>query len=223
MPVNIANIQGYALTRLASPVNIANIQGYVLANPPAPVQLRDIRGYVMVTAPAPVQLRTINGYAMVPFQDLPKGKTAAVALMDMILVRLKSARPASHFNLGAVELGTETDYNAKVKLTPNAVALLSGEMYFHYNRIYLSRMPSLSSIVIGSAANTHALIPAINTLTGMQLTTNDIVNEDIPAGYVEVTLTAAATSYLFIPGTQCQVGNTPSLAAQFKTDTILWS
>lgn len=205
------------------PVNIASIQGYALANPPAALQLRSVTGYAMVSLPTALQLRSIGGYAMVPFRELPKGQTPAAALMAMVLRLTKIARPASHFNLAPAEVGDVTDYNSKVKVTPNVAALLSGEMYFHYNRVYLNRMPDLSSIVIGSAANTHALIPQINTLTGMQLSTADIVNDVIPAGYPEVTLTAASTSYLFVPGTQTQIGNTPTLAAQFKTDTILWS
>lgn len=205
------------------PVNISSIQGYALANPPAAVQLRDIRGYAMVQLPANVQLRSIGGYAMVPFGYLPKGQTPAVALMAMILTQARTTRPATHFNLAPVEVGTETGYDTKVKVTPTALALLGGEMYFHYNRVGMNRMPDLSSIVIGDSANTHALIAKINTLTGMVLTTSDLVNEDIPAGIPEFTLKAAPTSYLFVPGTQCQVGNTPILSAQFKTDTITWS
>lgn len=205
------------------PVNVASIQGYALANPPASVQLRDIRGYAMVTLPATVQLRSIGGYAMVPFGYLPKGQTPAQALMALILLQGRTTRPATHFNLGQVEVGTETGYDSKVKVTPTALALLGGEMYFHYNRVNMNRMPDLSSIVIGSAANVHALIPQINTLTGMQLTTDDLVNDAIPAGYPEITLTAASSSYLFVPGTQIQIGNTATLASQFGTDTILWT
>lgn len=205
------------------PVNIASIQGYALANPPAAVQLRDVRGYAMMSLPTTVLLRDVRGYAMVPFINLPKGQTPAVALMAMILVQCRTARPATHFNLGSVEAGTETGYDSKVKVTPTELALLSGEMYFHYNRVHMNRLPDLSSIVIGSAANVHALIPQINTLTGMQLTTADLVNDVIPAGYPEITLTAANTSYLFVPGTQTQLGNTLTLASQFSTDTILWT
>lgn len=205
------------------PVSIASVQGYALANPPAQIQLRDIRGYSMVTMPAAIQLRGIGGYVMVPFRTLPTGQTAAAALMALILTLSKTVRPASHFNLAAVEVSTLTGYDSKVNVTPTASALLSGSMYFYYNRVNMVRMPDLSSIVIGSAANVWALIPQINTLTGMQLTTNDLVNDIIPAGYPEITLTAASTSYLFTPGSQCQIGNTPLLSAQFKSDTILWS
>lgn len=177
----------------------------------------------MVTMPAAIQLRGIGGYVMVPFRTLPTGQTAAAALMALILTLSKTVRPASHFNLAAVEVSTLTGYDSKVNVTPTASALLSGSMYFYYNRVNMVRMPDLSSIVIGSAANVWALIPQINTLTGMQLTTNDLVNDIIPAGYPEITLTAASTSYLFTPGSQCQIGNTPLLSAQFKSDTILWS
>lgn len=223
MNVKIANVQGYALTRPAIGAKLANIQGYALMYPPAPIRLRSVGGYAMVALPLSINLRSINGYAMVPFQGLPLGQTFSAALIALILRLSKIVRPASHFNLGAVEVGDVTGYNSKVKLTPTPTALLSGEMYFHYNRVYMNRMASLSAIVIGAAANTHALIAQINTLTGMVLTTADIVNDVIPAGAVEVTLTAAATSYLFVPGTQIQIGNTPTLSSQFKTDTVLWT
>lgn len=223
MTVNIASVQGYALTRPAQGAKLANVQGYAVMTPPANMRLREVRGYVMGVLPLSINLRSIGGYAMVTYLPLPKGQTPAAGLMAMILAQAKIVRPASHFTLGAVEVGSVQGYNAKVKLTPNAAAQLSGEMYFHYNRVYMNRMADLSSIVIGAAANTHALLAQINTLTGMQLTTSDIVNDPITAGSVEVTLTAATTSYLFVPGTTVQLGNTPTLASQFKNDTVLWT
>jgi len=187
------------------------------------INLRDVRGYAMSNVPNQIQLRNIAGYAMVPFSPLPLGQSIPTALMNMILANQKASRPASHFVLGAVEVGTVEGYNSKVKLTPTAAAQLRGEMYFHYNRIHMTRIPDLSSITFSGATSTHGLIAKINTLTNLQLTTADIVDEPIAAGLTETTLTAAATSYLFMPGSQTQVGNTTLLSSLFKTDTILWT
>lgn len=222
MTVKIANVQGYALTHANVAAKVSNVQGYALATPPAPLQLRDVRGYAMGVLPLSIGLRSLNGYAMVPFADLPKGTNGQTSLMNLILQKSKSVRPASQFSLGAPEVSTEPGYDSKALLTALPAAQLSGSMYWYYNRVRMSRLTNLSGIVIGAAANTHALISAINTATGMVLTTADIVNDTIPAGSVEVTLTAATTSYFFVPGSTVQLGNTPTLASLFKSDVLLF-
>lgn len=223
MTVNIASVQGYALTRPAMGAKLANVQGYVLMSPPAPIRLREVRGYAMGTPPLSINLRSISGYAMAPFNALPT-TAPATALMAMILKLSKSIRPATHFNLGPVEVGSVEGYNSKVKITPTALAKLSGEMYFHYNRVYMNRMPDLSSIVVAGEATTQTLIPKINTLTGMQLTAADIVDEPIDSEAMVVTITAASTSYLFVPGTTASVGkNLPLFSSLFNDPFIRWS
>ncbi|MNQ77659.1 hypothetical protein D3C85_925430 [compost metagenome] len=145
--------------------------------------------------------------------------------MTLILQKSKSVRPASQFTLGAVEVSTEPGYDTKVLLTAQPSALLAGSMYWHYNRAPMSKLSSagnIAGIVIGAAANVHALISAINTATGMALTTADLVNDPIVAGSVEVTITAAATSYIFQPGSTVNVGFTPTLASIFKSDMLLF-
>jgi len=225
MPINAASIQGYALTRLATPVNVAEIHGYALTTPPAQLALRRFQGYVMGVPPNSLAMKTFNGYAMAYNVALPKGVDGKTGLMNMILAVSKTVRPATHFSLGAVEAYNDPNqiYNSRALLTALPAAQLSGSMYFYYNRTGLARMGSLAGVVIGNAATTQALIPAINAATGMTLTTADIIDEPIAAGSPEVTITAASTSYFFTPGDTCQVGFTPTLASQFKTDTILWS
>lgn len=224
MTVNIANIQGYVLTHPNNNVNVANIQGYALVSPPSPIALRTIGGYAMGMPPNSVQLRSLNGYALTPFSKLPAGVTGATSLMAMILAKAKSTRPATHFNLGAVEVGTITDYNTKVKVTPTALAKLSGEMYFHYNRIYMNRLPDLSSVVIGAETTTRALISKINAVSDVQLTADDIVDEAISSEMSVVTIKAAPTSYIFVPGTTISVGkDLPPFSSAFTDPTIRWS
>lgn len=225
MPINAASIQGYALTRLATPVNVASIQGYALTVPPAQVALRRFNGYAMGVPPNSLAMKSFNGYAMVYNVALPKGVDGKTALMNMILAVSKTVRPATHFSLGAVEAYNDPNavYNSRALLSALPAAQLTGSMYFYFNRTGLARLGSLAGVVIGSAATTQALIPAINAATGMTLTAADIVDAPIPSGAVEVTITAASTSYFFTPGDTCQVGFTPTLASQFKTDTILWS
>lgn len=225
MSVNISNIQGYALTRDAMGAKVSNIQAYGLIKPPAPLSMRMFNGYAMTQPANTVALRTLNGYAMVPFAKLPTGANGASSLMALILQKSKSVRPASQFSLGPVEVSTEPGYDSKALLTAQPSSLLSGSMYWYYNRSPMSKLSSagnIAGITIGAAANTHALISAINTATGMVLTTADIVNTAIVAGSVEVTLTAADTSYIFAPGSTVNIGFTPTLASVFKSDTLLF-
>lgn len=226
MSVNISTIQGYALVRDAMGAKVSNIQAYGLIKPPAPLSLRTFNGYAMGQPANTVNLRTLNGYAMVPFAKLPTGANGASSLMTLILQKSKSVRPASQFSLGPVEVASDlAGYDTKALLTAQPSSLLSGSMYWYYNRAPMNKLSSagnIAGITIGAAANTHALISAINTATGMVLTTADIVNTPIVAGSVEVTITAADTSYIFAPGSTVNIGFTPSLASVFKSDMLLF-
>lgn len=225
MPAKISNIQGYALTRTPMGAKVANVQGYGLIKPPNPINLRRLAGYAMTQPANSINLRTLNGYAMVPFAKLPTGANGASSLMTLILQKSKSVRPASQFSLGPVEVSTEPGYDSKALLTAQPSSLLSGSMYWYYNRAPMSKLSSagnIAGITIGAAANTHALISAINAATGMVLTTADIVNTAIAAGAVEVTITAADTSYIFAPGSTVNIGFTPTLASVFKSDMLLF-
>lgn len=210
MPVNISNIQAYALSKESAPVSISNVQAYATYSEPSPLALRNLQGYALV--------------ADIPF---PKAVTGIVALANLVLARTKVTRPSSHFTVGVPEAysGPETTlHNSRVLVTANPASSLQGSMYFYYSRASLIRIPTdLTAIVIGSATSVHGLIAAINAASGMTLTTDDLVNSPIPAGAVEVTITAAATSRFFLPGDTVQVGYTPLLSASFKTDTILWT
>ena len=223
MTIDVASVQGYALTYPTPTFDVAEVHGYVLATPPAPASLRSIQGYAMGQPATSLALKGIQGYAAAPFNKLPAGVTAAVALMNLILAKAKNNRTANQFTLDPVELGTRTDYDSKVKLTALPVSLLQGSMYWHYNRIPLARIPDLSGVVIGGVLTVNELLTKISTAAGFTLSVGDFVNDAIPAGAVEITLTAAATSYIWQPGTQVQLGTTPALAGIFATDTILWS
>lgn len=209
------------------PTNISNVQAYALSKEPAPVSLSNVQVYALSPEPAPLGLRAVHGYVLVADTLFPKGVTGIVALTNMVLRQSKINRAASQFTVGAPEAysGPETAlHNSRVLVTAEASSLLRGSMYFYYTRVPLVRIPiDLASIVIGSATSTHGLISAINTASGMVLTTDDIVNTPITAGSVEVTITVAATSRFFLPGDTAQVGFTPPLSSMFKTDTILWT
>jgi len=223
MTTDVSSVQGYALTYPTPIFDVAEVHGYVLATPPAPVALRSLQGYAMGQPATSLALKGIQGYAMVNYNKLPAGVTAVSALMSSILAKAKNTRTANQFTLDPVEVGTRDGFDSKVKLSAQPVSLLQGSMYWHYNRIPLGRIPDLSGVAIAGALTVHALLTKISTVAGFTLTTDDLVNDAIPAGAVEITLTAAASSYIWQPGTQVQLGTTPTLASKFVTDTILWT
>jgi hypothetical protein len=207
--------------------SISGITTYGLYKEPNLAAVSGVTAYATYPEPNILTLRNVQGYALVSDIALPKGVNGITALANLVLAQSKSIRPASQFTFGAPEsyAGSETIlHNSRVNVTAGATSALSGSMYFYYSRVSLARIPAnLTAIVIGSATSTQGLIAAINTASGMVLTTDDIVDVPIAAGSVEVTITAASTSRFFIPGDTTQVGFTPTLASAFKSDTILWT
>lgn len=207
MTVNVAEIHGYALTHPTLQVKVAEIHGYALVASTRPSAIRSLQGYALGVPPQTVGIRALNGYALVTINPLPK-VTGKAALMTMILAAGKTVRPESHFSLGVPEVYNDPNaaYSARVPLTALPVSQLTGSMYFYYNRVPLNRIGDLGSLTIGSATTTHGLITAINTATGLALTTDDIVDTPITSGATTVTLVAASTSYMFIPDSTLTYG-----------------
>jgi len=207
--------------------SISGITAYGLYKEPNLAAVSGITAYALYPEPNGLALRNLQGYALVSDIPLPKGVTGITALANLVLAQSKSIRPASQFTFSAPEnyTGSETYlHNSRVLVTAGVGSALSGSMYFYYSRVALTRIPAdLTTVVIGSATSTHGLIAGINAASGMVLTTDDIVDAPIPAGAVEVTITAASTSRFFIPNRTAQVGFTPTLASAFKSDTILWT
>lgn len=208
-----ASVTSLVINALYKEPNIASVQSLIVS--------------AMYSEPNPLALRNVQGYALVADIPFPKAVNGITALMNLVLAQSKITRPASHFTLGVPEAysGSETVlHNSRVRVTATAAAALQGSMYFYYSRASLIRIPTdLTAIVIGSATTVHALIPTINSASGMVLTTDDLVDGPIPAGAVEATITAAATSRFFLPGDTAQIGFTPLLSSSFKTDTVLWT
>lgn len=226
MTVSISNAQGYVLSAEPKKASVAEIHGYVLHTPPAPAAFRQIAGYAIATLPSPLLTRQIAGYALINDGNPIVGKNGRDAIFDAILAQSKTVRPKTHFTLGQPEafdyVGPASSYNARIKLTANVVAKLRGEMWFYYNRTsiaHIVRDPNAIRVI--GVATTHDLIPVINAATGYVITTDDIVNEPIPADSDWFEITAAATSHMFLPGSKGIVGQKPIVADPFLLfDTV---
>lgn len=207
--------------------SITSIVGSALYKEPNLASVQGLTAYALYSESNTLALRNVQGYVLVSDVALPKGVNGATGLANLILAQSKITRPASQFTIGAPApyKGPESAlHNTRVQVTALAASQLQGSMYFYYSRVALNRIPTdLTAIVIGSATSTLGLLSAINTASGMVLTAEDIVDEPIVAGSVEITMTATSTSKFFLPGDKVQVGFTPLLSSQFKTDTILWT
>lgn len=217
MTVKVAGLQAYALVHPINTVKVASLQAYALISPPQPLSLRNLQAYAAVRIPDTLSLRNLQGYVAVSTASLPKGITGKDALLAMIVAKAKSTRPANHFTVVAPVdyTGDGGTHNTQVLTSPTQAALLSGSMYFIYNRVDIKRMmDDPSSLAFGSATTVHELIPAINAATGMIITTDDLVNKPLVPGAGVVTVTAASTSYFFTPGTTIVLGQAKTLTSQ---------
>lgn len=226
MTVSIAGAQGYVLYQEPKQAAVAEVHGYTLSKAPLNVAVRQIAGYAVVALPSPIQTRQIAGYAIVSDGGPITGKTGRDAIFDAIIFQSKITRPKSHFILGqpeAAELTVEgLTYNTRIKLAATLASKLRGEMYFYYNRSHIRSMVKVpANVRVIGATTTHDLIASINTATGSIITTDDIVNEPIPADTDWCEVTAAATSHMFVAGTKSIVGQKPVVTDPFLLfDTV---
>jgi hypothetical protein len=94
-----------------------------------------------------------------------------------------------------------------VKINATNIQLATGSQTLRYDRKNLSAAGYLFTAPIDYAGNTSvlALLSKINTLTGVVFEARDFEDTVITNGATEVTLVAAATSYVFIPGSTLKI------------------
>lgn len=158
-------------------------------------------------------LRSLDVFAMYGLNNLPPfGSPGQAAILAAINKEQGSSILARQVTIGGpvAAAAGDTLFNTSVLLTSVANQGFSGNFTFRYNRADASAAGALNNLVVPGTAffavtDTHALIPLINTATGLTLVTADIVKEDIPAGTNSFNVKAASTSYFFLPGSTFKV------------------
>jgi hypothetical protein len=203
-----------------STIAVRNVKAVAFASDLG-VTLRNIQGYAFETVPPGAAVRNIQGYAFESVKlPLPLNVAGNLALYALINTLTIAATPWSTSNstLGvpsALSTPLAGGQNTTVSLTAQTSSGYSGSMNFSYTRRNLSdAFPNPISITPPSSATTvWALLSMINSAYSVNLTTADVVNNPVAAGALSVNLVAAASSWMFIPGTTALVGNPPTLAS----------
>lgn len=107
--------------------------------------------------------------------------------------------------------------NTSVKLNTNNVAVVTGSQTLRYDRQALNSVADKFTAPINTTAATtvYGLLAQINAHTGLVFEARDFEDTAIGVGATQVTLKAASTSYIFIPGTTLVIQtytNFPSLS-----------
>lgn len=187
---------------------------------PTPVKLGSIQGYALTSASVAMRVGAVQGYALVRTPNLPNfalsGQAALLAAMNK---QYGQAFTLSQVSFGAPQvLVGDQDYNTSTLLTPNRTSGYSGTKTMRYNRVDLAlalsgKDPALPTSGMGTTL--WASLPAINTKYALSLTTADVVDRSV-TGLSGITITAADTSVLFIPGTTVRIGSQiPTMSAAF--------
>lgn len=171
-----------------------------------PLTLRNAPVYLLTTASDPLTLRTVDMYLLVEdVLPLPQGISGYDAVYAMIQAAASETLVLSNTTLSDPEEEAGESTNSAVVLTAQPGSGFSGSVRLLYNRSELPRaFLGGVPVVIEGETTAHELLPKINAATGMVLEERDIENTAIVGA--SVTLTASATSYYFLPGSQQQVG-----------------
>ena len=98
-------------------------------------------------------------------------------------------------------------YNASFFLNALLSGGYTGSLKMYYTRRDLATgIPGAASISLSGVTTKAQLISAINAATGLVLVDTDINNLTIPNGATSVVITAASTSWFFVPGTTITIG-----------------
>jgi hypothetical protein len=179
----------------------------------------------LVTTPAGVvNVANIQGYAVTyALPPLPKGVTGRQALLNLIAATAKPVRVPANFTAAAPDVLTgNANFNTQVVVGSTVGSGLRGSWTMFYNRVDLTRMfDDPLSLTIGSEVKILDLLPKLVTASGMTINADDIVDGDIVSGSTSVTLTAAATSRFFIPGSTFLVGrDIPNISTEFPNPVL---
>lgn len=193
-------------------LSLRTITGYVFSTIEPQTIVRKATAYALVATPIVTTIRKATAYALTrPKTPLTKGKTS----LEQLYALINSATLGTVFttsNLAVTTIVAEKyqGYNTKVKVAATLQTIgYSGSTYMRYNRVPLSRSFE-DSIEIGFAIVTdttvYGLLSQLNTAHNLKLVPEDLVDGPIKANAKSLPLTAAATSYLYLPGSTILLG-----------------
>jgi hypothetical protein len=195
----------------------------VWAFSPGQGKIRQAPVHVLMPVPGKGLIRQVAAHVLMPNRKLPNAG-GAQAILNLVNSEAKQVFTTSQISIGAPAASTAVpNTNTVIEVSALAGSGYSGEVNLYYSRINVANVFASTQFLlpaITSATTKSALIPAINTAYGTYLVPTDIVDGPVPAGTTSITLTIAAGSYVYIPGTQVTLMNTKALTSAITTTAL---
>jgi hypothetical protein len=191
------------------------------------MSVRRIAGYAASSVPIQVSLRNLYIYSLYTEPKvILRNKTNKLLLLDLINKETTEAFTLSRISIDLPKVNSIA-FEKNTTVVVNAL-LLSGyrdSVTLKYNRYTIDQyFPDVTwKLNVTVATTLHTLIPAINAAYGCNLVTDDVVDQPVKANASTIEITAAATSYMFLPGTKVRLGvflGIPLVEAVTTTDLL---
>jgi len=211
MSTNLRSADVYVATKPVPTIEIRKATAYILATVVDPLTIRKVNGYALTTSQDPIDIRRISGYALT---DQVKRPSFALSGIVALLAAINKEKSVS-LTLDTVSFAnptvnpTTTDYlNTYIKVSAKRASGYQGDYTFNYHRFLLSEAFEGQTLSLPATVGSTiwATLAAINTKYGLKLEQSDIVNGAIANGATGFTLTVAATSIYYQPGTTVVLG-----------------
>lgn len=153
----------------------------------------------------------------------PFNTAGTVAILALLNTQAKKTFTYSDIQIGApVAIADDGQVNTEIEVTAYPVSGYQGSTKLQYKRVPILNAVADRTLTftVNSNTNVHSLLPTINAAYGLALATSDVLNTSVGAGAVTIILTAAETSYIYLPGSQLYLGQVVQLNT-LVTDTTL--
>lgn len=134
---------------------------------------------------------------------LPLNVTGQTGLLNLLQENTDKLLDEGIFEFGPPEVSDQYGCNTRVLVAGKYGSGLLGSMYFYYNRAAIKRVYLDPSFLIAGETNVHSMLARIREASKMVIQQIDVVNSPVVGGKVQ--MTAADTSYFFLPGSTLEL------------------
>lgn len=139
----------------------------------------------------------------------PFNIAGSVAILNLLNTQAKKVFTYSDIAIGGpVAITDDGVVNTEIEVTAYPISGYKGTTKLQYKRVPIYNAVDNKALLININSNTtiHALLPSINSAYGLALTTSDVENTAVSIGAALISLTAASTSYVYLPGSILYLG-----------------
>lgn len=194
----------FVLSKTPSTAKVSKSAVYVLSVPPPVLKARSVDAYALAQALSFGYVRTIDAYALANVVDpITFSFKGAAALLRAINKQYKTTLTTDDVRFGDPVVLDTGEYDTGVDLIAKPAFAYGGRHRFRYSRFDIATVFAAAGydLPAGNQTTIHERLTAINAYAGLALEARDVVNATVAADAKQLTLTIAATSYLYKPGT----------------------